>query len=159
MHRGAIITTAYEPTYAASTPHVSSSQSLSEAFRSSKAALWTGRLVSGFVTLFLAFDAAMKLSGAAEAVKGTSDLGYNPNVLVPLGITQLACLTLYLVPRTAPLGAILWTGYLGGAIATHVRLEHPLFSHVLFPIYVATFLWAGLFLRDSRVRSLFSAGR
>ena len=67
---------------------------------------------------------------------------------------QLACLILYLVPRTAPLGAVLWTGYLGGAIATHVRVGNPLFSHTLFPIYVAAMLWGGLWLRDARVRRL-----
>lgn len=116
--------------------------------------LWTGRVLSGFAVLFLAFDAAMKLSRVPAAVEGTTQLGYPAHVLVPLGIIQLVCLILYLIPRTAILGAILWTGYLGGAIATHVRLDHPLFSHVLFPAYVAAFLWAGLWLRDRRLRNL-----
>ena len=82
------------------------------------------------------------------------ELGYSPDVIVPLGLVQLACLILYVVPRTAILGALLWTGYLGGAVATHVRVENPLFSHTLFPIYVAILLWAGLWLRDMRVRAL-----
>ena len=71
-----------------------------------------------------------------------------------LGIVQLVCLAFYLVPRTAVLGAVLWTGYLGGAVATHVRIGHPLFSHVLFPVYVAVLLWVGLWLRDERLRTV-----
>lgn len=87
---------------------------------------------------------------------GTAELGYPTSVISALGVVQLVCLALYLVPRTAPFGALLWTGYLGGAIATHVRVESPLFSHVMFPIYVAAFLWLGLWLRDARVRGLFA---
>jgi len=121
---------------------------------SSPGSLWTGRVLSGLVVLFLAFDAAMKVARLPMALEGTTQLGYPVSVVPLLGIVQLVCLVLYLVPRTAALGAILWTGYLGGAIATHVRLANPLFSHVLFPIYVAAFLWGGLWLRDSRVRAL-----
>ncbi len=120
----------------------------------SKKALWAGRVLSGLAVLFLAFDAAMKLLKVAPAVEGTAQLGYPVSVIVPLGLIQLACLIVYLIPRLSPLGAILWTGYLGGAIATHVRLENPLFSHILFPIYIAALLWAGLWLRDRRVRAL-----
>ena len=98
----------------------------------------------------------MKIVGAPEAVKGTSELGYSPSVILPLGIVQLVCLVLYLVPRTAVIGAVLWTGYLGGAIATHVRVGNPLLSHVLVPVYVAAVLWLGLFLRDVRVKNLVS---
>jgi len=119
-------------------------------------ALWAGRVISGLAVLFMAFDAAMKVLQVPAAVEGTTQLGYPAGVLVPLGIVQVACLVIYLVPRTAPLGAILWTGYLGGAIATHVRVGNPLFSHILFPIYVAAFLWLGLWLRDRRVRALLS---
>ena len=119
-------------------------------------ALWGGRVISGLAVLFMAFDAAMKVLQVPAAVEGTTQLGYPAGVLVPLGIVQVACLVIYLVPRTAPLGAILWTGYLGGAIATHVRVGNPLFSHILFPIYVAAFLWLGLWLRDRRVRALLS---
>jgi hypothetical protein len=124
------------------------------AFQPSKSARWAGRIVSGLAVLFLTFDASMKVLQLAPAVQGTADLGYPTTVLLPLGLIQVACLLLYLIPRTAVLGAVLWTGYLGGAIATHVRLENPLFTHILFPIYVAAFLWGGLWLRDRRVRSL-----
>jgi DoxX-like family len=119
-----------------------------------RGALWTGRVLSGLIVLFLGFDAVMKVARLPMALEGTSQLGYPVSVVPVLGVVQLVCLALYLVPRTAPLGAILWTGYLGGAIATHVRIENPLFSHVLFPIYVAAFLWGGLWLRDTRVRVL-----
>jgi hypothetical protein len=120
----------------------------------SKKALWAGRVLSGLGALFLAFDATGKLLQPRAVVEGTTSLGYSPSVIFPLGIVQAVCLILYLVPRTATLGALLWTGYLGGAIATHVRIGNPLFSHVLFPIYVAAFLWGGLWLRDERVRAL-----
>lgn len=120
----------------------------------SKKALWAGRVLTGLAALFLAFDASIKLIQSPEAVEGTTRLGYPAGVLPGLGFLQLACLALYLFPRTAVFGAILWTGYLGGAIATHVRVENPLFSHVLFPIYVALFIWGGLWLRDERLRAL-----
>ena len=111
----------------------------------------TGRVLSGIAVLFLAFDAVMKLVMAPPAVEGTTQLGYPAHVLFGLGLVQVVCLLAYLVPRTAIVGAILWTGYLGGAIATHVRVESPLFSHTLFPIYVAALLWGGLWLRDRRL--------
>lgn len=117
-------------------------------------AVWAGRVLSGLGVLFLTFDATMKLVTSPEAIAGTTELGWSPTALVPLAITQLVCLALYLVPRTAVVGAVLWTGYLGGAIATHARLGNPLFSHVLFPTYVAALLWGGLYLRDARVRQL-----
>lgn len=116
--------------------------------------LWTGRALSAVAVLFLAFDASLKLLRPPMAVDGTAQLGWPTDVQVPLGIIQVLCLIAYLIPRTAILGAVLWTGYLGGAVATHVRVEHPLFSHTLFPIYVAAFLWAGLWLRDRRLRNL-----
>ncbi len=123
----------------------------------------TGRRVgvglSAFAVLFLAVDAGMKLVAAPEAVAGTTALGWQAHHLPVLAGLQIACLALYLVPRTAPLGAVLWTGYLGGAVATHLRLDQPLFSHTLFPVYVAALLWAGLALRDARVRSFFLAPR
>ena len=116
--------------------------------------VWVGRAMSGFIVLFLAFDAAIKLLRVPAAVDGTRQLGYPESVVLPLGILQVVLLIAYLVPRTAILGAVLWTGYLGGAIATHVRIGNPLFSHVLFPIYVAAFLWVGLWLRDRRLRAV-----
>ncbi len=123
---------------------------------SEQARIWTGRILSGIAVLFLSVDGVFKLSGSDMAVKTTAELGYPASVIVPLGLLELTLLAVYLVPRTAPLGAVLWTGYLGGAIATHVRLENPLFTHILFPIYVAALLWGGLWLRDARVRTLFS---
>ena len=125
----------------------------------SSAARWTGRVLSGIAVLFLLFDATFKLFATAEALAGSPDLGWSLRQLPTLAAIQLACLALYPVPRTAPLGAVLWTGYLGGAIATHLRLDNPLFSHVLFPIYVAALIWGGLYLRDARVRALLRPAR
>lgn len=121
--------------------------------RSSKA-LWAGWIMSGFAALFLLFDAAVKVLELPLAVEATTQLGYPQSVIVGLGLLQLACLVIYLLPRTSVLGAVLWTGYLGGAIATHLRVGSPLFSHTLFPIYVAALLWGGLWVRDERLRSV-----
>lgn len=112
------------------------------------------RALSTLATLFLLFDIVIKLFATREAVDGTRALGYDPDSLLTLAIIQIVCLALYLVPRTAVFGAILWTGYLGGAVATHFRLGNPLFSHQLFPIYVALLLWGGLWLRDTTLRTL-----
>jgi hypothetical protein len=120
----------------------------------SRKAIWSGRILSGLAVLFLLFDATFKLLQFPAALQGTAELGYPTGVVFPLGVVQLVCLAVYLVPRTSVLGAVLWTGYLGGAIATHVRVGQPVFSHVLFPVYVATFLWAGLWLRDARLRAV-----
>ncbi len=120
----------------------------------SRKAVWTGRVLSGLAVLFLLFDAGVKVLEHPMAVQGTAELGYPQAVIFGLGTLQLVCLAVYLVPRTAALGAVLWTGYFGGAVATHVRIGHPLFSHVLFPVYVAALLWAGLWLRDERLRSV-----
>ena len=124
-----------------------------------RGAIRTGRVLSGVAGAFLAFDAAMKVLQIAPAVEGTTQLGYQTSVILPLGIVQVVCLALYLLPRTSVLGAILWTGYLGGAIATHVRIGNPLFTHVLFPVYVAMLLWGGLWLRDARLRRLLPFNR
>lgn len=134
---------------AASGPSASSLQSAT-----SKKALWAGRFLSGFAALFLLFDATGKVLELPVAQQGTTELGYPVSVVFGLGVVQLVCLAVYLFPRTAVLGAVLWTGYLGGAIATHVRVGNPLFSHILFPVYVAAFLWAGLWLRDARLRAV-----
>ena len=124
---------------------------------SSTRARWTGRVLSGIAVLFLIFDMAIKFSGAKEAVEGTTQLGWQPHHLPIIGTLGLICLVLYVIPRTAPLGALLWTGYLGGAIATHLRVDNPLFTHILFPIYVAALIWGGLYLRDARVRNAIRA--
>jgi hypothetical protein len=121
-------------------------------------ALWAGRIVSGLAAAFMAMDGMVKVLQLPVAVEGTVKLGYAPGIIFWLGLIQIAMLALYLFPRTAVLGAILWTGFLGGAIATHVRLGNPLFSHVLFPTYVAAFLWCGLWLRDARLRAVLPFG-
>ncbi len=113
-----------------------------------------GRILSGLVVLFLLFDSVMKLIKAPVVVQGSTQLGYPESVVRGIGIVLLVCIILYVLPRTSVLGAVLLTGYLGGAVATHVRVGDPLFSHVLFPIYVGIMLWGGLYLRDSRVRGL-----
>jgi DoxX-like family len=120
----------------------------------SKGSLWTGRIMTGLPALFLLIDAVGKLVKPAPVVEGTVQLGYPESVLLGLGIVLLACTILYLIPQTAVLGAILLTGYLGGAVATHVRVGSPLFSHILFPVYVAVLIWGGLYLRDERLRAL-----
>ncbi len=125
----------------------------------SRTAFRVGIGLSALAVLFLAVDAGMKLVAAPEAVAGTTALGWQAHHLPTLAGLQIVCLVLYLVPRTAPLGAVLWTGYLGGAVATHVRLDEPLLTHTLFPVYVAVLLWAGLALRDARVPSFFLSPR
>ncbi len=115
---------------------------------------WTGRTLSALAVAFLGMNTAIGLLAHPAAVEGTRQLGFRTEVLLPFGLIQLACLVLYVVPRTAPLGAVLWTGWLGGAIATHVRLDHPMLTHALFPLYVAVPLWLGLWLRDARVRAV-----
>lgn len=120
----------------------------------SSATVWTARILRGLAVLFLTFDVVIKLVQAAPAVQGTTELGYAANLVLPIGLIELVCLVLYVLPPTSVLGAVLFTGYLGGAIATHVRLGNPLFSHVLFPIYVALLLWGGLYLQEPRLRAL-----
>lgn len=117
-------------------------------------AIWAGRILSGAAVLFLLFDAVVKVLQVAPAVEATVQLGYPVSVIRGIGILEIAFLVAYLLPRTSLLGVILWTGYLGGAVATHVRVGSPLFSHTLFPIYIAALLWAGLWLRDRRLRAL-----
>ena len=104
--------------------------------------------------LFLVFDSVIKFTGLPVVSESMAQLGYPANAALTIGIIEVACLALYLIPQTSVLGAVILTGYLGGAIATHVRVGNPLFSHVLFPTYIAAFLWAGLFLREQRLRAL-----
>lgn len=122
----------------------------------SRASMWTGRGVTGIISVLLAMDAGMKLFMLGPALEGTAQLGYPPHIVFPLGLIQAVSLVLYLIPRTSMLGAVLWTGYLGGAVATHVRLDNPLFTHTLSPIYVAIMLWGGLWPRDRRLRNVFA---
>ena len=115
--------------------------------------LWAGRIMSGLPSLFLLVDGIMKLVKPEPVVEATVRLGYRESVIVGLGIVLLACTVLYVVPRTAVLGAILLTGYLGGAVATHVRVGEGAFP-ILFPAIVGAMLWGGLYLRDARLRAL-----
>jgi len=95
-----------------------------------------------------------EISKPAVVVEGTVHLGYSETVILPLGVILLACTLLYAFPKTSVLGAILLTGYLGGAVASHVRISDPLFTHVLFPVYLGILIWGGLYLRDGRLRRL-----
>ncbi len=120
----------------------------------SKTSLWTGRIISALVVLFMLFDSAIKIMKLAPAVEGTARIGYPVSLVLPIGIVLFVCTVLYAIPRTSILGAILLTGYLGGAVASNVRMGNPLFGYVLFPVYVGVLLWVGLFLRDARLRAL-----
>src|SRR5215470_6899945 len=118
----------------------------------SKARLWTGRGITVFTVAFLLFDTMVKVLNVPVAVEGTLRLGYRASLVIYIGIVEFVCLAAYLYPRTAVLGAILLTGYLGGATATQVRVEDPWF---IFPVVVGVLVWAGLLLRDGRLRPLF----
>ena len=113
-----------------------------------------GFVCTAIVALFLTFDTTLKVLRLGPAVEGTTALGYPAESVVWIGVIELVCLVFYLAPRTAVLGALLMTGYLGGAIATHVRISSPLLTHTLFPVYVALLLWGGLYLREERLRTL-----
>jgi hypothetical protein len=131
-------------------------QATAPAVKTSNKALWTGRILSGLVVLFLLVDSGFKLIRPlpAPAVQAFGQLGYPVGLAAGIGILLLACVALYAVPRTSVLGAILLTGYLGGAVASHVRVGDPWFSHALFPVYIGLFIWGGLYLRDQRLRAL-----
>jgi hypothetical protein len=120
----------------------------------SRKSLWTGRILASVVMSFLFLDAAMKVMKASVVMEGTAQLGYPGNSVFGIGVVLLVCTLLYAIPRTSILGAVLLTGYLGGAIATNVRVGNPLFSHVLFPVYLGVMIWGGLFLRDRRLGAL-----
>ena len=122
--------------------------------RLSKMTLWTGRILSAFAVLFLLMDGLGKVFREPTVVEATTQLGYSPNLVVSLGILALACTVLYVVPQTSTLGAVLLTGFLGGAVASNLRVGSPLFSHVLFPVYIGLLVWGGLYLRDAQLRSL-----
>lgn len=116
----------------------------------SKKMLWTGRGLSALATLALLMSAVMKLTQSAEVVDGFAKLEYGKHLIVPIGAVELVCVLLYAIPRTSMLGAILLTGYLGGATATHVRLGEPFSA----PIILGVMVWTGLFLRDARLRTI-----
>jgi hypothetical protein len=114
---------------------------------------WTGIILSALSILFLLFDGVIKVMQRPEAVKPTTELGYAANLLVPIGLIELVCLLLYALPGTSVLGAILLTGYLGGAVATNLRAEMPTFN-IIFPFIIGAMIWGGLFLREPRLRAL-----
>jgi hypothetical protein len=121
-----------------------------------KPALWLGRVFSGFVILFLLLDGAIKLMPWPVVTETMDRIGYgsSENLARSLGFITIACTVLYAIPPTSILGAILLTGYLGGAMASHVRIGSPLFSHTLFGFYLGLMVWGGLWLRDRRLRPL-----
>ena len=123
---------------------------------SSRKTLWAGRIISALPILFLLADATGKLWRPlpAAVVEGTTKLGFPVSAIPGIGATLLISVILYAIPRTSVLGAILLTGYLGGAVATNVRVGNPLFGYILAPVYVGVFVWGGLFFRDPRVRAL-----
>ena len=114
----------------------------------------TGNILSGIAILFLLADSFGKLVKARAVIEGTLKLGYPESSIIPIGIILLVCVVLYAIPRTAVLGAILLTGYLGGAVATNLRVGAPLLLYILFPIYVAGFVWGGIYLREDRLRQV-----
>jgi hypothetical protein len=116
-----------------------------------------GRVLTGIVALLLALDTGVKLALAKAAVEGSAQLGFTPQQVFIIGVIAAVCLVLYLIPRTAPIGAVLWTGYFGGAILLHFRAGNPLFTHILPPIYVSILIWGSLYLRDPRVRAVVRA--
>lgn len=118
-----------------------------------------GRILSGIVIVFLLVDTLGKLIRVAPVIEGTLQLGYPESAVVPIGLLLLAGVVLYAIPRTSVLGAIYLTGFLGGAVATHYRVGSPLFTHVLFAVYVALFVWGGLALRNPRLRALLTDAR
>ncbi|RRI02694.1 DoxX family protein [Mesorhizobium tamadayense] len=135
--------------------------SISQTSSVSPGALWTGRVLSAIIVLFMIFDGAIKLPPLDIVTQTMVPLGWpaDPNVARMLGIIGLISTALYALPRTSVLGAILLTAYMGGAIATKVRVDSPLFSHTLFGVYLGIILWGGLYLRDARVRALIPFSR
>jgi hypothetical protein len=125
--------------------------SVTQTTSTSKPMLWTGRILSGLLGSFLLFDSGIKLLKAQPAIEGTIRVGYSERLVAPIGAVLLFSLILYLAPRTAILGAILLTGYLGGATATMVRMNDPWFG---FPVVIGMLVWGALYLRDERLRTM-----
>jgi hypothetical protein len=120
----------------------------------SKVKVWTGRVMAGIVILFMSVDSIFKLVPNQQVIEGTTSLGFQPHHLHIMGILGLLSIILYIIPRTEVLGAILLTGYWGGAMATHVRLDNPLFTHVLFTVYLGILAWGALYLKNEKFRDL-----
>jgi hypothetical protein len=120
----------------------------------SKSRLWTARIMSGLVILFMLFDSILKFIKPAPVVEGTQQLGYSEHHIIVIATLGLLSTILYAIPRTTVLGALLLTGYFGGVVATHIRVDNPLFTHTLFPVYLAVLTWGGIWLRNEKVRKL-----
>jgi len=118
--------------------------------------LWTGRILSALAVIFLAFDSSIKLMRLPVVLEATAQLGFPPSSIVLVGIVLLACTLVYVIPRTRVVGAVLLTGYLGGAVAAQMRVGNPPFETV-FPIIVGSVIWAGILVRDHRVRALLAS--
>ena len=120
----------------------------------SKTHLWAGRIISALVVLFLIFDGVTKVMKVPAVMEATARIGFPANLIPGIGILLLACTAVYVIPRTSILGAILLTGYLGGAVVTNLRAGSSLFGETLFPVYFGVFVWAGLYVRDERLHAL-----
>lgn len=129
-------------------------QKQAQSSAASKGPVWTGRIMTGLTILFMLFDAVAHLIKPAPVVTAFAQLGFPLQFAIPLGIIELVCVAAYAIPRTSLVGAILLTGYLGGAVITQLRVGNPLFGQALFPVYVGVLVWAGLYLRDQRLRAL-----
>ncbi len=120
----------------------------------SKKRLWTARIISGVIVLFMLFDSLSKIFKAGPVIDATIKLGYVEHHIVLIGILGLVPTILYVIPRTNVLGAILLTAYFGGAVATNLRVDAPLFSNILFPVYISLIAWIGIWLRNEALREL-----
>jgi hypothetical protein len=129
-------------------------RSITQSSPVSKTRLRAGWIMTGLPVLFLLFDTVIHFMNIPPVVEAFTQLGYPASIARGLGIVELVCLVLYVMPRSSVLGAILLTGYVGGAVASNLRVGNPLFSHVLFPVYIGILLWGGLYLREDRLRML-----
>lgn len=127
-----------------------STQTQTQSTSGSKALIWTGRVLSTLVVLLLTMSAVMKFMKPPEVTEGFTKLGYSPDLAIPIGIVEVVSTLIYAIPQTAVLGAILLTGYLGGATATHVRVGDPFIG----PVIIGVVVWLGVFLRDARLRAI-----
>lgn len=130
-----------------------------ETYAPSKSRIYTGYTLTVLSILFMTMDASIKFTSSPQVTQTMAQLGFPLRLTQAIGVLALTCTILYAIPATAVLGALLLTGYLGGAIALHLRVDNPLFTHILFPVYIALFIWGGIWLRDRRVRKLFPITR
>ena len=129
-------------------------QTVSSTGSLSMKSVWAGRIISSLITAFMIFDAVIHLMKPAPVVEAFAKLNFPLSFAVPLGIVELLCIVLYVIPYTSILGAIFLTGYLGGAVAIQLPTGNPFFGEILFPVYIGVFLWGGIYLRDARLRAL-----